>query len=102
MYSLLPYSGTTVNSRHTGHINLYGRDRKKSGMRIPVTYINPCSHTNTVIPVYNEPKNLYGGDKKIFVITRDSLYISLFTYKLSLFDFARLFVITFGNVCSSL
>jgi hypothetical protein len=49
---------------------------------------------NTVIPVYNEQKNLYGGDKKNFVITRDSLYISLFTYKLSLFDFAKLFVIT--------
>jgi hypothetical protein len=47
-----------------------------------------------VIPVYNEQKILYGGDKKNFVITRDSLYISLFTYKLSLFDFAKLFVIT--------
>jgi hypothetical protein len=47
-----------------------------------------------VIPVYNEQKNLYRGDKKNFVITRDSLYISLFTYKLSLFDFAKLFVMT--------
>ena len=66
-------------------LNTYSLSRPK--------YLLPIEYT-TVIPVYNEQKNLYRGDKKNFVIMRDSLYISLFTYKLSLSDFAKLFVIT--------